>query len=99
MQPRAHISPKTATLAQIQTGKRAQVIKVQGGRRMLARLATFGFVRGAEVQVLQNYGTGPVIVQIHGARVALGRGEAERILVEPSNNHHNGTYDESTAAA
>lgn len=94
MQRRAHLSSQTATLAQIQSGKRAHVLDVQGGRQMLARLATFGFVRGAEVQVLQNYGIGPVIVQIHGARVALGRGEAERILVETSNTP-NGTHHQS----
>ncbi len=88
---------RSTTLDQLKTGSRAYVVSVQGGRRMLARLATFGFVRGAEVQVVQNYGAGPVIVQVHGARVALGRGEAQRILVEvdhdsaesdPNNGHH-----------
>ena len=73
---------RSTTLDQLKSGSRAYVVSVHGGRRMLARLATFGFVRGAEVQVVQNYGAGPVIVQVHGARVALGRGEAQRILVE-----------------
>ncbi len=86
--------PRNLTLAQLHPGDRAQVLFVRGGRRMSARLATFGFVRGAEVQVVQNYGNGPVIVQVHGARVALGRGEAERILVEvnhaPTDNGENG---------
>lgn len=42
-----------------------------------------GFVPGAELLVEVNHGRGPVIVRIRGARVALGRGQAQQILVEP----------------
>jgi Fe2+ transport system protein FeoA len=33
--------------------------------------------------VIQNYGHGPIIVNLRDTRVALGRGEAGKILVEP----------------
>lgn len=33
--------------------------------------------------VLQNWGRGPLIVEVHGARLALGRGQAARVEVEP----------------
>ncbi|MDP2871483.1 MAG: FeoA family protein [Bacillota bacterium] len=48
------------------------------------RLAALGFVPGARLAVQSNYGRGPVIVTIRGAHVAVGRGQAHRILVRPS---------------
>lgn len=48
------------------------------------RLAALGFVPGALLAVQSNYGRGPVIVNIRGARVAVGRGQAHKILVRPS---------------
>jgi hypothetical protein len=34
--------------------------------------------------VQANFGRGPVIVSIRGARVAVGRGQAHKILVRPA---------------
>jgi Fe2+ transport system protein FeoA len=42
-----------------------------------------GLNPGAEVCVLQNRGRGPLIIEVHGARLALGRGQADRVAVEP----------------
>ena len=53
-----------------------------GGRSVLQRLASMGFTPGASVEVIQNYGWGPLIVMTRGARVALGRGEARHVTVE-----------------
>jgi len=47
------------------------------------RLAALGFVPGSRLLVETNYGYGPVIVRIRGARVAIGRGQAQRLLVRP----------------
>ena len=33
--------------------------------------------------VLQNRGRGALIVEVHGARLALGRRQADRVTVEP----------------
>ena len=41
-----------------------------------------GFTPGARLRVIQNRGRGPLIVAVRDTRVALGRGEAEKILVE-----------------
>ena len=46
------------------------------------RLISLGFTPGAEVSMAQNYGFGPLIVNVRGTWVALGRGEAAKILVE-----------------
>jgi Fe2+ transport system protein FeoA len=47
------------------------------------RLIALGLAPGAELRVLQNRGRGPVLVEVHGARVALGWGQAARVEVEP----------------
>ncbi len=48
------------------------------------RLVSLGFTPGAEVSMTQNYGYGPLIVSVRGTSVALGRGEAAKIVVERS---------------
>ena len=48
----------------------------------MSRLAALGFVAGAHLEVLQNSGRGPVLVRVQNTRVALGRNEATKVLVE-----------------
>jgi ferrous iron transport protein A len=45
-------------------------------------VAALGFTPGAEITVIQNYGRGPILVEVRQTRVALGRGEATKIVVE-----------------
>jgi len=56
--------------------------QLQGGRVFTSRLSALGFTIGARVRVIQNYGRGPTIVEVCDTHVALGRGEARKILVE-----------------
>jgi len=44
-----------------------------------------GFTPGIEVILLQNIGRGLLIARVRETRLALGRGEAEKILVRPIN--------------
>jgi ferrous iron transport protein A len=62
-------------------GERGVVVDISAGRGLLGRMTSLGFTPGAEVTVVQNYGRGPLIALVRGARVALGRGEAGRIRV------------------
>lgn len=50
---------------------------------MTSRLATLGFTPDARVTMVQNFGRGPIIVMVRGTRIALGRGEAEKVMVTP----------------
>jgi ferrous iron transport protein A len=68
-------------LAKMQVGERAVVAAFQGGHGLVSRLTSLGFTPGVEVTMMQNYGHGPLIVLVRGARVALGRGEAQKITV------------------
>jgi ferrous iron transport protein A len=45
-----------------------------------------GFSLGVELEVVQNFGRGPIIVKVRDTRVALGRGEATHIQVEAIND-------------
>jgi ferrous iron transport protein A len=63
-------------------GEDSTVLSFQGGRGVISRLAALGFTPGVKVSTIQNYGRGPLIVTVRGTRVALGRGEASKIIVE-----------------
>jgi ferrous iron transport protein A len=73
-------------LAEINAGERAVVRQLQAGRAVENRLASLGITPGAPVEMVQNYGRGPLIVRVRGASLALGRGEASKILVERGGN-------------
>lgn len=70
-------------LSALPVGECATVLHVYGGRALVSRLATLGFTPQVEVRMIQNFGRGPVIVCLRGARLALGRREAGRVHVQP----------------
>ena len=72
------------SLAQLPANALATILSFTSGRLETIRLASLGFTPGASVSMAQNYGRGPLIVTVRGTRVALGRGEAAQILVQPA---------------
>ena len=58
------------------------IVDLSGGRNFVARCLALGCSPGAEVRVVRNSGHGPLIVSVRGTQVALGRREAERLLVK-----------------
>ncbi len=73
------------TLSQGQSGL---IGSMDGGHRLVSRLAALGFTPGAAITMMRNYGHGPIIVAVRGAQIALGRGEAGQILVHPTEESH-----------
>jgi len=70
-------------LAYLPRGSKARVVDIVGpGRGLRERLMQMGLVPGAVVEVLEN-SRGPVLVLVEGVRIAIGRGMALRVLVEP----------------
>jgi ferrous iron transport protein A len=63
-------------------GTRAIVRELRGGHELVHRLAALGVTQGAPFAVLQNPRRGPLLVLVRDTRVAIGRGEAAKILVE-----------------
>jgi ferrous iron transport protein A len=68
-------------LSMLGQGNAAIVQRVAGGRGVVSRLASLGFTPGVEITMVQNFGRGPLIVELRGTRVALGRQEAMRVSV------------------
>jgi len=72
------------SLSEMTAGEEATILAFHGGRMVNSRLASLGLTPGVRVSMTQNYGRGPLIVTVRGTRVALGRFEAARIIVERS---------------
>lgn len=69
-------------LAQIKSGDHVVLLDFNAGKGLINRLNSLGMTPGADIRVVQNIGRGPLIVSVRGARIALGRGEAEQLVVE-----------------
>jgi ferrous iron transport protein A len=68
-------------LGSLQTGQTAVIHDFDAGHTLVSRLSALGFTPGARVTMIQNFGHGPVIVNVRDTRIALGRGEAARVRV------------------
>ena len=82
----ADVKPMTGTqlvsLDKIPPGTSVVVRKLECGRELATRLAALGLSIGSQVKVLQNHAHGPLLVLVRDTRIALGRGQALKILVE-----------------
>jgi len=72
------------TLDQLKMGKQARVIAVCGGRGLCRHLEQMGIHPG-DIISLAGEGPfrGPLLIEAQGSRIALGRGVARRVIVEP----------------
>jgi len=76
------------TLAVMPPGSRVRVKAILAGWNASWRLASIGIAPGTVVEVVSNdiaYPWSPIVVRIGGVEVAIGRGIASRIIVEPLN--------------
>ncbi|MFP4473292.1 MAG: ferrous iron transport protein A [Candidatus Omnitrophota bacterium] len=73
-------------LTAVRSGKQCIFLRLEGGGRRAGRLADIGLIPGQPLRVLQNFGHGPVTIQVKGSRVALGHGVARRIIVKDSDH-------------
>ena len=69
-------------LTDLATDEEGAVIELGGGRGLVSRLATLGFTPGAPLKMVQNFGSGPLIVRVRDTHIALGRGEAGKVVVQ-----------------
>jgi len=88
---------KVAQLALLPAGARAVVAELPKPPGLAKRLIALGLTPGAEVHVLQNRGKGPLLVEVHGARLALGFGQAARVGVDPLDDDRLAAADTSSA--
>ena len=72
------------TLAEMKSGSKAKIIGfTHHGRGFVRRLQEMGILPGETVRVERNIFAGPVELIVKGTHLAIGKGIAMRILVEP----------------
>lgn len=73
--------PAATPLSEVSAGQEAMLTSVDGGHRLLHRLAEMGLRPGARFRVLSKGSPGPFIIMVMGTRMVLGQGMADRIFV------------------
>ena len=66
----------------LEVGQHAIIKTISGGRGLQTKLGEMGFILGLEVYNVRNDGSGPLVVSVMDSRIALGRGMAQKIIVE-----------------
>ena len=75
-------SQPSLPLSMIAAGEKACLVEIRGGQSLHKRLSDMGLTIGAVVRVVQGDPAGPMILAIkNDARLALGRGVAQQIIV------------------
>ena len=70
-------------LSEAESGKEYTVVSYQHlGRRLRQRLADLGITFDCPIKLIINTHGGPVLVEVRGTRLAIGRGMAVKIEVE-----------------
>lgn len=69
------------SLDRMRSGSWAVIQSISGDKKFVRRAAGRGFTPEAALLVIQNFGVGPLIVFLCDTQVALGRGEAKKIIV------------------
>lgn len=71
------------TLIEIENGKRVKILKISGGRGIRQHLQCLGIHIGDIVKLKKgSFLGGPVLLEVNGYDVALGKGVASKIEVE-----------------
>ncbi|MCD6521670.1 ferrous iron transport protein A [Candidatus Calescamantes bacterium] len=68
-------------LSLLPPGKEAVIIEIRGGMGWRRRLMELGLMEGMKIKVIQRLFPGPVVIAVGNARVVLGFGMAQRIMV------------------
>ncbi|MCI4396549.1 MAG: FeoA domain-containing protein [Thermoprotei archaeon] len=68
-------------LTEIKPGESVRVVNIDGGKVLRDKLIRLGIIPGTEIKVIRN-SIGPVIVEVRQVQVAIGRGMADKIIVE-----------------
>lgn len=69
-------------LIHLQAGQNAILKDISWGMKIKRKLYDMGMTPGTPVSMISSSGRGPVILDVRGSRLALGRGIIEKIDVE-----------------
>ena len=68
-------------LSQVAEGKTVVLVRVDAGHGLNNRLAVMGLLPNVRFKVVNNNHPGPFIISLKDARMVLGRGMANKIMV------------------
>lgn len=66
----------------LQEGEEGIIHSVAGGAGLIGRLASMGLTAGMKIKVIRNI-RGPLIIVTNGTKIAIGRGQSQKIAVKP----------------
>jgi ferrous iron transport protein A len=68
-------------LTQTNIGEEVILVDIVGGRGVRSKFFNMGLVPGLKITVISK-NSGPIVLKVRDFRLALGRGMAEKIMVE-----------------
>lgn len=76
------------TLNELKIGKKAIITEMRGGRNLKHRLESLNLRPGKIIKKISSSPfRGPVVVEVSGCKIAIGRGMANNILLEVINEN------------
>ena len=71
-------------LIDIKEGETVTVDNIKGCTDMKSRLCHLGILCGHSIKVIKNDSKGPLVIAVFDSKIAIGRGQASKIMVEIS---------------
>jgi ferrous iron transport protein A len=68
-------------LSTAKAGEHVRLVRIEAGRGLNSRLASMGLVANVELKVVSNGHPGPFVLIVKDAKVVLGRGVTQKIMV------------------
>ena len=67
-------------------GERLIIMEIRAGKTARSKLTSLGFCPGDPIEIINNDNHGRLVIAHNNTRVAIGRGIAEKIMVDFVNN-------------
>ncbi|MBI5458658.1 MAG: ferrous iron transport protein A [Methanobacterium sp.] len=72
------------SLAMAGENENLKIVQVWHGGKFKKKLSEMGLYKDSQIKVIKNDIPGPLIVDVKGSRLIIGRGQAQKIMVEGS---------------
>lgn len=69
-------------LSNIKEGTAVMIKCIDCGCGLRRRLSSLGLYDGKKIQVIKNDFRGPILIKVFNSKIAIGRGQAMKILVD-----------------
>lgn len=73
---------KMKPLSELGSGREGVVTRLEGGQGFRHRVETMGIRIGKRIRVVARHPWGPIVVDIGGCQITMGRGMANKVLIE-----------------